>query len=62
MLLEFCLHRFSFKSYRHFYATKSVLFCPIVVLNLDFSCHLSERTNENIFGSNQAIRKNSKVA
>ena len=31
--------------------------CFFVLLNLDFSCDLSERTNENIFGSNQAIRK-----
>ena len=36
--------------------------CFFVLLNLDFSCDLSERTNENIFGSNQAIRKISKVA
>ena len=25
--------------------------CFFVLLNLDFSCDLSERTNENIFGS-----------
>ena len=36
--------------------------CFFVLLNLDFSCDLSERTNENIFGSNEGIRKNSKVA
>ena len=30
--------------------------CFFVLLNLDLSCDLLERTNENIFGSNQAIR------
>ena len=36
--------------------------CFFVLLNLDFSCELSEITNEYIFGSNQAIRKNLKSA
>ena len=31
--------------------------CFYVLLDLDFSCDLSDRTNENIFGSNRAIRK-----
>ena len=59
MLFEFCLHVIIPKVTGLSMAQSQ---CFFVLLNLDFSCDLSNKRNGNIFGSKRAIRKIQKVA